>query len=537
MKTLRIILSILIIVMVLILPTRPISADGLAQTRTSSNASLVSKSLQTYTSDSGYKQDFPVVINAGTTCHFGIAVINNPSNSLSSFDLSTLGVGNYLDWARQRNPSVPANVDYYNVLNVSDAAYNTTYASLHSLLTNNPGATWLVGNEPDSEVTYQDHIPAETYADRFYNIATYIRSHDSLAKIGFGTIIQPTAIRLHYLTLAMNKLVADAGSADLAHQLIDIYSIHAFILNEERMYYPNDPVAHSWGAGFPIGYDSSWGAPEVIDIPAGQTFKTYDINIFKQHVINFRQWMKDQGDPNKPLWITEYGSLFPSQGNEFLTVSDTDTANYMTQTFDFMLGYKDPSLGFADDSFRLVQKWDWYSLNEQVDKFGGSFYNPNTHLLTPVGQRFIQYDPSTTDVPFQNPDVSVITNSFSITPYSLTNTPGLVDYKFNLSFSNTLSSDRSTGVQIDIYDNSNPTTPISIYHSPLTNLPRCSGATKVVLLMKDLVPGSSHSYSASINLLAGNGIDTNPANNQVTFNNVTVPLYPSYVTYFPVTFK
>ncbi len=528
----RTILSIFALLAVLLLPTAAIEAKRQAQVLEPSTA--VNLTAKTNPGDSAYRQDLPAVFKPGTSCHFGVAVVNNSSIPFTGYDLSTLGIGNYLDWAKTRNPSVPSNIDYYRVLNVSDAAYPTILSQAATLAANNIGATWLIGNEPDSEVTYQDHISAETYADRYFALATIIRAADPSAKIGFGTVIQPTPIRLYYLTKAMTRLAADAGGDPQAHALIDVYSIHSFILNEQPLY-DSQGNNINWGAGVPVGYvAATWPAPEVIDIGAGETYKTYDITIFEQRVNAFRSWMKAQGEQNKPLWITEYGSLFPSAGNIYLQVSDADTANYMVQTFDYMLGTKDPNLGYADDAYRLVQKWDWYSLNQELDTFGGSYFNPNNHMLTAVGDVFLKYNPSFTAVPVVDPDVYVQANTLSITPFSPSDTPGLVNYKFSLKFSNYFIGDRSTGVNIQIYDGS------TLIYSTQANMPRCGGSVEAAFLLKNSLPGSAHTFTATISLITGNGTDTNLANNTVTFPSTGLPTpttYPAPSAYFPVVRK
>ena len=498
------------------------SAAGISQ--------VASISAQT-TQEDPYIQHFPVVFKAPPlTCHFGIAVVN----PFTSYDLSPLGIGNYLDWWRVRDSTVPANIDYFRVLQVNDVNYPLLKDQLPGLLSNNPSATWIIGNEPDSEVSYQDHISAETYAERFFDLATLIRQNDPKAKIGFGPIIQPTPIRIYYLTLAMNRLAQLAGSSTQAHALIDFYPIHSFILNEAELYGP-DGKTISWGAGVPIGYDpATWPAPELIHPEWGETWMTYDINIFKTRVIAFRQWMKDQGEQNKPLWITEFGSLFPPEGNPYLYASDQDTANFMAQTFDFMLGYKDPQIGFGEDDSRLVQKWTWFSLNDARTQFGGSLYNPVTQRLTPVGERFYQYDPSLTAVPVTNPDVYVIPGSLVLTPISASNLPGQVNYKVTVKVSNNLSSDRQTGGQIDLYDGE------TIIGSIQTELPRCGGTSQVSFLLKDMLPSETHIFTAKVSLLPGNGTDTNLANNNLAFDPVALPaptVYPKPSAYFPLANK
>src|ERR1035437_155644 len=344
----------------------------------------------------------PGIITQTGSCHFGITV----PNGLADYNLSSLGIDSYLDWGHIRTSSVASNIQYYPMLQVSDSLYAGNLQILPALLIANPGLTWIIGNEPDSEVTYQDHISAEKYADRFYEMATLIRKIDPTAKITFGTVIQPTPVRMYYLSKTIDRLALLAGGRAEALALIDIYSIHAFLLNEQPLYDSNGKNI-SWGAGVPVGYDSTWPAFEIID-----GTQTYNINLFKSRVTGFRQWMKDLGEQSKPLWITEYGSLFPT----WLNVSELVTATFMEQTFDFMLGTQDPALGYKDDSYRLVQKWMWWSLNYDVSKFGGSLYDPQNHQLTTVGDHFIKYNPPITSVPVvTKPDVYIDSSSSTVT--------------------------------------------------------------------------------------------------------------------------
>jgi hypothetical protein len=452
------------------------------------------------------------------TCHFGIAAVIPFTN----FDMSTLGIGSYLDFSRIRTASVPANIDYYRVLYLNQN-YDVYKTKISTFVTQNPGSTWIIGNEPDSEVTYQDHLAPDVYGQRYFEVATIIRQHDPSAKIGFGPIIQATPVRIYYLTLAMNKLVQLAGSAAAAHALIDFYPIHAYILNEADLYDANGNSTHQWGAGVPVGYNAAtWPAPELIHPEWGETWKTFDITIFSDRVKAFRQWMKDQGEQNKPMWITEYGVLFPSQGNPYLYTSDQDAANYMAQTYDFMLGYKDPSLGYPADDNRLVQKWTWYSLNDQVTHFGGSLYNPATGRLTPVGAKFFAYDPSTTAVPVSAPDAYVVPGSLVVTPFSPSSTAGRVNYKVTVSFSNNLSSDRQVSGQVALYDGT------TLIGSMQMMLPRCSGMLTASYFMTNVVPGVNHIFKAQVTVLAASGTDINPDNNTLTFGSVVMPTPTTY---------
>ena len=433
-------------------------------------------------------------------CHFAITV----PDGITNYDLSSIGVGSYLDWGINRNRSVASNIGYSRVILVDNKSYTQSALTLPTKLSANPGAVWIIGNEPDSEVSYQDHVTAETYAERFFTLATAIRQSDPTAKIGFGTVIMPTPVRLFYLDKVITRLTQLAGDRATALALIDIYSIHAFLLNEEPLY--NDAGQNvSWGAGVPLGYDAAtWPKPEVLD-----GSQTIDITKFQARIIAFRQWMQKLGQQNKPLWITEYGSLLPT----FLNISDEESAAYMEQTFNFMLGTKDAALGYAGDDNRLVQKWYWYSLNGRVDHFGGSLYDPLTLNLTAVGEHFISYNPSLAAVPVVDPDVYVESNLVII--------PGLAgDITVRVKVGNTVISDRLTGVNVELTIDGN------VIGSVPLDIPRCGGVGTASFTLKNVLEmGKTYTASARVEPAAGNGVDINPVNDSVIFAQITIPHY------------
>jgi hypothetical protein len=109
-----------------------------------------------------------------------------------------------------------------------------------------------------------------------------------------------------------------------------------------------------------------------------------------------RQFLWNIGQEAKPLWITEYGSLMPPidppGGPNLQNVSDTETARFMTESFDFLLGATDPTTGCPSDGNRLAQRWFWYSLNDHRYTFGGTLYDPdNSKARTAVGTAWINY--------------------------------------------------------------------------------------------------------------------------------------------------
>jgi hypothetical protein len=302
---------------------------------------------------------------------------------ISGYDLASLNVGGYLDWSASTGPTLPAGMDHVRVLRISDASYPATLAGLPAAVAANPGSVWLVGNEPD-RFYWQDSITAEVYADRYFALATQIRSLDATAKIGFGTVVQPTPIRMRYLKRAYERLAVLAGNdINKASALIDLWSVHSFILNEQL---------NEWGAGIPVGFETDYSDA----IPIFNFDDTHSITIFEQRITAFRTWMASIGQREKPLWITEYGSLFPPvdppKGPDYVNVSEQDTAAFMVATFDFLLNAHDSNTGLSSDGNRLVQRWFWYSLNDHLYTFGGSLFDPDQgNTKTIVGQAFINY--------------------------------------------------------------------------------------------------------------------------------------------------
>ncbi len=341
-------------------------------------------------------------------CRFGLTA----PNSLTGIDMRPLQAGAFLDWGA-KPPSIPAGMEYIHVLLVGEncydsggnkvncasltppqkSAYDRTLelinppAPLKSIIVTNPGGFWIISNEPDT--TYgTESLYADVYASRFFTIASRIRALDPTAKIGFGTIVQATPIRLRYLARAWDKLVLLAGSVPKASSLIDVWTIHGFMLNEVDGY---------WGTGVPLGFTNDHADAVVISWPFSDT---YSISIFSNRIKNFRKWLNERGQRNKPLWITEYGSLFPpinKPGNNFQTVSDALTLQFMVRSFDFMMTAADPSTGMPLDNNHLVQSWFWYSLNEHRYTFGGSLFNIDNGALSPtlttVGTAFMNYAP------------------------------------------------------------------------------------------------------------------------------------------------
>jgi len=327
----------------------------------------------------------PALAVGERTCRFNITVSQGLSGYTDKFP--DIKVDSYLDWAHRTSPANPNGAEYIQMLRVSDSTYATSLADIPTVVPANPGSYWIIGNEPD-RVGLQDDVVPNIYAERYFALATAIRAADPAAKIGFGSIVQPTPIRLRYLDQAWTRLVELAGNPYAASDLIDFWSLHSFILCEDC----------GWGAFVPPGMTPTPGELLHIDqvcssAPDVTCYQdTHDNAIFNQFVGDFRAWMAAKDERDKPLWITEYGSLFPVEW-----VPITETVRYMTETFDFLLAATDPATGYPADGDKLVQRWFWFSLNHDPTPsglfMGGNLYDPNAGgAITDVGTAWVNYD-------------------------------------------------------------------------------------------------------------------------------------------------
>jgi hypothetical protein len=236
----------------------------------------------------------------------------------------------------------------------------------------NPGAFWLIGNEPDRR-RWQDDLEPQVYARAYHELYYLIKGLDSTAQIAAGGIVQPTPLRLQYLDMVLENYRQLYGEP----MPVDVWNIHNFILRERSCdYYPED----CWGAEVPPG----------IDAPQGMLYDVQDndnLDIFKQHIESFRQWMANRGYQDRPLIITEFGVQMPSGWFEpDFTPARVNT--FMNATFDYLLTMTNTA-GYPADGYRLVQRWSWYSLTDT--NYNGWLFDPVSKARTVFGDNFATY--------------------------------------------------------------------------------------------------------------------------------------------------
>lgn len=337
---------------------------------------------------------------------FGVNVLG----SISPYDVGALHIGWYLNWGVSVNPPRPGGIEFAQVIRLRDDPVSPQYdywppdwTVIQDAIASNPGALWLIGNEPDH--IGQDNCLAAAYAARYHECYYFIKQRDPTARVSPGGLVQVTPLRLHWLTDVVDAYEAAYGDTMPA----DAWNIHSQILCETCGY----------GAFYPPGlaaYQHTEGTYYTSNDAA-------DVSVFIEQLQRFRVWIRDHGYRELPLIISEFGVLQPS-GCGYLCWVDVACGNqmvrdFMTGSFDYCLSAVDSDLGFPGDDYRMVQKWAWYSLNARmsepdcsyINSANGSLYDwQDPDVLTDFGRHFMEYTnslvPGPTATPSPTPTVT-----------------------------------------------------------------------------------------------------------------------------------
>lgn len=307
---------------------------------------------------------------SGVTAAPGMPLVERVGVSGDLYDLAGglaagLPFGLFMNWdVVLERPS--ADVTFWQMVRLAETGVvGVSWAELDMAVTNQPGSVWIVGNEPD--VIWQDNVTPERYAELYQSVYSFVKERDPTAQIAVGGVTQSTPLRLAYLDRVLAAYETQFGTA----MPVDIWTVHAFILREER---------GSWGVDIPPGMEAQQGMLyEIAD--------HVDMTIFMANIRAFRQWMWQRGYGERPLAVTEFGILMPF---EYGFAAEA-VAEFMGQTFDFFLTARDESVGYAPDDYRLVQWWFWYSLHDPDLYPTGNLYERQTGQLTTLGEAWRMY--------------------------------------------------------------------------------------------------------------------------------------------------
>ncbi|MEZ4617241.1 MAG: hypothetical protein R2867_17260 [Caldilineaceae bacterium] len=243
----------------------------------------------------------------------GVNVAKEGGVTVDDYAVAQTHAGWYHDYNQQLHPTAPNGMLYHQMLRTS-LDTSRLEELVGPLVDANPGAVWVLGNEPDRYG--QDEMTPAAYAVFYHDLYTFLKARDAASRVAIGAIVQATPLRLRYLDMVLDEYHARYGT----RLETDFWTLHGFNLPEQC----------SWGAGIPPGLEAfrEEGVPCLSPLSEHGNLTT-----FQTRIRNFRQWMVDRGYRNTPLILSEYGILLTSlHGFQHSVVRD-----YMLSSFDFML--------------------------------------------------------------------------------------------------------------------------------------------------------------------------------------------------------
>jgi len=305
----------------------------------------------------------------------GFNMTHEGGMQIEDYDAARLGAGWYHDYSVRQTPPRPGSIRYHQMVRAQKAdQIPALLQQLEPIIDANPGAVWILGNEPDRYG--QDELVPTDYAIFYHELYAFIKARDPQSQIAIAGVVQPTPIRLRYLDGVLSAYQERYHAA----MPVDIWDLHNFIMPENC----------GWGAGIPPGLEAYQS--EGIACPA-TTDDHGNIAIFQQQLRTFRQWMAAHGYRDRPLIVSEYGILLSKyHGYDYRRVR-----NFMIASFDFMLSATDAATGYPQDENRLVQEFAWFSLNyyefdiQTSIGLNGNLFDHASHQITPLGLDYERY--------------------------------------------------------------------------------------------------------------------------------------------------
>lgn len=347
-----------------------------------------------------------VVATVGPNCRYG-------ASSWTATDhpfMEQMNMGWTLDFGSNPGKTLPSGIEYTPMIrldgfNESPPYYMrvpATEAALINQVKANPGQLWMIGNEVD-RIYWQDQMYPEQYAEAYYNLYHLIKKHDPSAQISISGLVEVTPGRLQYLDLVWDAYLDKYG----VPMPVDVWNMHIYVLPEAK--YENGKLVGS-RAGVALGTDISLaklesdGTPNQCHLDQVYCNAEHDsIDIFKQQVVSMRQWMKDHGQQNKPLILSEFSTLLGYDGGPDGACFEMDengkcfnperVNKFMRATFDYMEYTSDANLGYPKDNNRLVQQWLWFTMSDPNPESSNRLIKENGGVwsLTERGVAFRDY--------------------------------------------------------------------------------------------------------------------------------------------------
>jgi hypothetical protein len=228
----------------------------------------------------------------------------------------------------------------------------------------------------------------DMYAVAYHDVYQFIKQRDPSAQVGIAGLVQVSPGRLQYLDLVWAAYHDQYGTT----MPVDVWNMHAYIFPEKNADGTTSFAAIALGTDPELAWVSSGGNAALCSTEDVVCIAEHDnMALFAEQVRNMRQWMRNHGQQNKPLILSEYSLLYPymQQGAECSIQDESgrcfDPARvneFMAASMDYLNNTTDAELGYSLDNNRLVQQSVWFSLN---DFGGGNGMDLNPSLLIQAG--------------------------------------------------------------------------------------------------------------------------------------------------------
>ena len=314
-------------------------------------------------------------LNLSPQARIGINVAREAGKEITDYAVAEIRAGWYLDYTWHLTPAHPAGMTYFPMIRagVDTAKLATT---LGPAVDNNPGSTWILGNEPDN--WDQDRRTPAEYATFYHTLYHFLKSRDPSSRVAIGAITAVTPLRLRYL----EAVLASYRTQYQSELPVDLWTIHIYLLPETEM----------GGIGLPPGLAAFSAEAITMEQAAHDT-----LHGFAAQVRTFRAWMAAHGFRNHELMLSEYGILLPPSHG----FGEERVRNFLLGTFAYLQTARDERTGLPTDDNRLVQRWGWFSLNfyaynpagskAEQNGLNGNLFDHGSGAITPLGMTFRDY--------------------------------------------------------------------------------------------------------------------------------------------------
>ena len=344
-------------------------------------------------------------------CRYGVV-----ASAQQSAIIPTLGAGWILKFsspfwpvAAPPNNAERAHVIKTHQLKTAGGLYLPGYSTnvpldkeLADYIRKNPGDLWMIGNEvergpqPGQTMGGQGDMFPEIYAIAYHEVREFIKLNDPSARIAISGLVEVTPGRLQYLDKFWKAYFKKYGIVPP----VDVWNMHVYVLPEVEPdgYTPNGIANVALGTDPTLGKRSSGGNPNICSKSDVYCFAEHDdITVFAEQVTAMRLWMKDHGQQQKPLVLSEFSILYPyvDDGDSCFLQDEFGNCftpqriiNFMDKAFDYLNSVKDPNLGYALDDNRLVQQWLWFAVHEDGVGVSSNLVEADLKTLTKIGQNY-----------------------------------------------------------------------------------------------------------------------------------------------------